>query len=209
MGFLVNTEIFEKNSILYTQGSIVESCVQKYKEKGTSVFAETLVPFLLFICSFERGKSDVRMKLSTFDCLSNYGKASIIKKANLNSLYMEGCQMDIIRAKEIVRTLADGVDPTTGEIFPEDSAYNSPDVIRALFAVLEVVESEMKKDPLRNAGKPWTEVEDDKLRDEFSAGLKLSAIAKEHGRSYGAIESRLDLLGLKKKSFWFFRKKKS
>lgn len=117
--------------------------------------------------------------------------------------------MDIIRAKEIVRTLADGVDPTTGEVFPEDSAYNSPDVIRALFALLEAVEGKTKRELPRNAGKPWTEVEDDKLRDEFSAGLKISIIAKEHGRSYGAIESRLDLLGLKKKSFWFFRKKKS
>ena len=29
--------------------------------------------------------------------------------------------MDIIRAKEIVRVLADGVDPTTGEFFPEDT----------------------------------------------------------------------------------------
>ena len=40
--------------------------------------------------------------------------------------------MDIIRATEIVRTLADAVDPTTGELLPADSVYNSPDVIRAL-----------------------------------------------------------------------------
>ena len=115
--------------------------------------------------------------------------------------------MDIIRAKEIVRILADGVDPTTGEVFPAESVYNSPEVIRALFTLLEQVNICTIKDPLRNAGKPWTDMEDKKLRDEFLSKLKISDIAKEHGRTCGAIESRLDYLGLKKKPFWFFRKK--
>lgn len=114
--------------------------------------------------------------------------------------------MDILRAKEIVRALADGVDPNTGEILPEESVFNSPDVIRALYTLVTCVE-EPKPDPLRNAGKPWTEIEDDKLRDEFASGLRLSDIASEHGRTYSAIESRLDYLGLKKKPFWFFKKR--
>lgn len=105
--------------------------------------------------------------------------------------------MDIIRAKEIIRILADGVDPTTGEILPNESVYNSPDVIRALFTVLERLDYEAN-DPLRNAGKPWAENEDDKLRDEFLAKMKISDMAREHGRSYGAIESRLEHVGLKK-----------
>ena len=112
--------------------------------------------------------------------------------------------MDIVRAKEIVRTLADGVDPSTGEILPDESVYNSPEIIRALFVLLEHVTT---KDPLRNVGKPWTDIEDDKLRDEFLSKIKISDIAKEHGRSYGAIESRLDYLGIKKKPFWLFKKK--
>ena len=118
--------------------------------------------------------------------------------------------MDINRAKEIVRILSDGIDPTTGEVLPAESVYNSPDIIRALFTVLEYVNNkDAVKNPLRNAGKPWTDVEDDKLRDEFSSKLTISDIAKEHGRSYGAIESRLDHLGLKKKPFWLFRRKNS
>ena len=117
--------------------------------------------------------------------------------------------MDIIRAKEIVRTLADGIDPTTGEILPTENVYNSPEVIRALFTLLEYINQDAFKDPLRNAGKPWTDSEDDKLRDEFLSKLKISVIAMEHGRSYGAIESRLDHLGLRKKSFWRFRRKNS
>ena len=115
--------------------------------------------------------------------------------------------MDIIRAKEIVRVLADGVDPTTGEVLPSESVYNSPEVIRALFTLLEYINKDTIKAPLRNAGKPWTDIEDDKLRDEFAAKVRISDIAKEHGRTYGAIESRLDHLGLKKKPFWLFRRK--
>lgn len=115
--------------------------------------------------------------------------------------------MDIIRAKEIIRILADGIDPTTGEVLSSESVYNSPEVIRALFTVLGELEL-TTFNPLRNAGKPWTDSEDDKLRDEFYFKMKTADIAKEHGRSYGAIESRLEHLGLKKKRFWIFKNKK-
>ena len=45
--------------------------------------------------------------------------------------------MELENAKEIVRLLADGIDPTTGEILPKESPYNDPVVIRALFSVIE------------------------------------------------------------------------
>ena len=114
--------------------------------------------------------------------------------------------MDIMRARQILRSLAEGVDPTTGEVLSEENVFNKPDVIRALYTILEVTEP--KKDSLpRNAGKPWTEAEDDKLQDEFASNLKIADIANEHGRSYGAIKSRLEHLGLSKKPFWLFRRK--
>lgn len=117
--------------------------------------------------------------------------------------------MDIAKAKEIVSALAEGVDPTTGEILPENSVYNKGDVVRALYAVLKHLdEKSTKNTPHKNAGKPWTNIEDDHLKDAFMSGVKISEIAKEHGRTYGAIESRLDLLGLKKKPFWIFKSKK-
>lgn len=114
--------------------------------------------------------------------------------------------MDINRAKKMIRTLADGVDPTTGEVLPAESVYNSPEVIRALFALLEQVNGGAPEDPLRNAGKPWANVEDDKLRDEYLSHRKISDMAKEHGRTYGAIESRLEHLGLKKETLLAFQK---
>ena len=116
--------------------------------------------------------------------------------------------MEIAKAREIIRILADGVDPTTGEVLPAESVYNSPEVIRALFAVLEATALQPQNYARRNAGKPWPKAEDEKLKDEFTAKMSISDIAKEHGRTYGAIESRLDLLGLKRKPFWLFGRKK-
>lgn len=119
--------------------------------------------------------------------------------------------MDIIKAREIIKLLADGVDPATGEILPDSSVYSSPEVIRALFTVLDATAPvpAAPLDPHRNAGKPWTDIEDEKLRDEFVSKMKFSDIAKEHGRTYGAIERRLDHLGLKRKPFWLFGRRKS
>ena len=114
--------------------------------------------------------------------------------------------MDINNARKIIRSLAQGVDPTTGDVLSEESVYNKPDVIRALYTVWE--ETVPKPlDPLRNAGKPWTEQEENMLVDEYKAKMKISDIAKEHGRTYGAMESRLEHLGLKKRPFWLFKKR--
>ena len=114
--------------------------------------------------------------------------------------------MDVNHARKIIRSLAEGIDPTTGELLSKESVYNSPEVIRALYTIWEAT-APQSTEPLRNAGKPWTDTEDAKLRDEYVAKIKISDIAKEHGRSYSAIESRLDHLGLKRKPFWLFRHK--
>lgn len=116
--------------------------------------------------------------------------------------------MDILRAREIVRALADGIDPATGEVLDIGCVYNTPEVIRALFKMLEVTANSENENLLYNAGKPWSDKEDLCLRNEFNAKMKTGDIAKEHGRTYAAIESRLAHLGLKKKPFWLFRKKK-
>ena len=50
--------------------------------------------------------------------------------------------MDINRAKEIISALAEGIDPTTGEILPEDSVCNKGEVVRAFYAILNACEDE-------------------------------------------------------------------
>ena len=109
--------------------------------------------------------------------------------------------MDATRARELLSVLADGIDPLTGEVLPREHLCNQPEIIRALHEVLRVSPSTKQKSQPRNAGKPWTEMEEDKLMDEFDAGVKLSEIAQEHGRTKGAIESRLVALGTINKTY--------
>lgn len=103
--------------------------------------------------------------------------------------------MDVARAKELLSVLADGIDPFTGEILPQDHICNRPEMIRAFHAVLSAIPPSKKNHLPHNAGKPWTQAEEEKLLGEFDSGMTTIAIAKAHGRSKGAIESRLVALG--------------
>ena len=105
--------------------------------------------------------------------------------------------MDIKRAKEIISALAEGVDPTTGEILPENSVYNKSDIVRALYTVLNYLDTDKTKRNLPdNAGKPWTNEEEKRLRELYNSGLSKKEIANELCRTTGSISSRLARLGL-------------
>lgn len=109
--------------------------------------------------------------------------------------------MDIKRAIEIVSGLADGIDPINGEVYPDDSPYHNPEIIRALYTILKVAESnktreKRKRSVHQNAGKPWPQQEDQELQKQFEYGWKISEISKMHGRTEWAIRSRLEKLGL-------------
>lgn len=110
--------------------------------------------------------------------------------------------MDIARAKELLSALADGIDPFTGELLPQNHVCNQPEIIRAFHKILHTLSPANTKALPRNAGKPWTKAEEEKLLDEFDSGMTTSAIAKEHGRSRGAIESRLVELGELEKTYF-------
>ena len=110
--------------------------------------------------------------------------------------------MELAAARQIIDTLAQGIHPVTGEVMPEDSPYNAPPVIRALFAVSQALEGGAAPAPARtrreappNAGKPWAAHEDGKLESAFSAGIDLRDIAQELGRTTWAVEARLVKLG--------------
>ena len=65
--------------------------------------------------------------------------------------------MDINKAKEIVSALAEGIDPTTGEVLPDSSVCNKGEVVRALYTVLNCLDTARPKKNLpASAGKPWT-----------------------------------------------------
>ncbi len=105
--------------------------------------------------------------------------------------------MDINRAKEIISALAEGVDPTTGEVLPDNSVCNKGEVVRALYTILNCIdEKKVKKGTPKNAGKPWSAEDDKKLTTLFESGVTNKELAAVFERTSGSINSRLVLLGL-------------
>ena len=108
--------------------------------------------------------------------------------------------MDLIYAKNILKSLADGVNPVTGEILPKSDSCNQPDVIRSLYvAVNELERAEKRSKTLRNlpenAGKPWNSEDDEELCKMFDKGCAVSEICTYFKRTKGSIASRLVRLG--------------
>jgi len=98
----------------------------------------------------------------------------------------------------IVQAFTNGINPITGEIFPDASPYNHPAVIRALFDALRALEKfgqRAKGSIPEHAGNPWTPEEDKSLLGSFGRGTPVKQLAAEHGRTEGAIASRLVKLG--------------
>ena len=114
--------------------------------------------------------------------------------------------MEKTQVASILRSLASGVDPTSNQAANE--VFAQPDVIRALFMAAELVEGgsgangrgtyasgEQRAARPAAAGVRWTDDEDARLCRQFDDGLALSEIAAQHGRTRGAITSRLVKLG--------------
>ena len=94
----------------------------------------------------------------------------------------------------ILESLANGVDPGSGARIPLD-AFHSGDTVRALFAATSLLKDTQVAPKRGKAGARWTEEEDVRLCSEFDGGDSISKIAVLHGRTSGAITSRLVKLG--------------
>lgn len=111
-----------------------------------------------------------------------------------------GGTMKITKAKEIVKLLADGVDPLTGEIYQLESPYQQPDIIRALHValigidLLEKQENKQNKFP-QNAGRTWSTEDNERLITDYDNGESIKDLAEKYERTVGAIRSRLVKLG--------------
>ena len=105
--------------------------------------------------------------------------------------------MELHSARRMVDMLAQGIHPVTGEAMPDDSPYNAPPVIRALFAVSRALDGPPR--PRRaapaNAGKPWREEDDAKLAMAFDQGVPLQQLMNELARTRFSVEARLVKLG--------------
>ena len=104
------------------------------------------------------------------------------------------------KAINILKLLADGMHPVSGEQLERNHVINDPDVIRALNAAVEVLASEETKirrqrDLPERVGKPWSENEDKALINAFEKGVSLNDLVIKHQRTRGAIRTRLVRLG--------------
>jgi hypothetical protein len=104
--------------------------------------------------------------------------------------------MDASKSLEIIQTLADGIDPHTGEEFGPESPYQHPQTVRALFVAIQALERVKKTDDRQrklpdNAGKSWADDEDQRLVSGFDSGKTTKQLAEEHQRTEGSIRSRL------------------
>lgn len=119
--------------------------------------------------------------------------------------------MEFEKAKEIITSLANGIDPVTGEVFPKDSPYNHPEIIRALFFIINELKAFKKPIKLsleekqaqnqingrpRNAGLPWTDLLKKELADLFADKKSINELALHFERTEGSILSELVHQGL-------------
>lgn len=119
--------------------------------------------------------------------------------------------MEIEKATKVISLLADGINPITGEIFDDDSPYNHPTIIRALFTFLSNVRAPKKQNKLsveekqslniengkpRNAGLAWTEELKTEVSKLFVQGKSIDELAQHFERTKGAITSELERQGI-------------
>jgi hypothetical protein len=113
--------------------------------------------------------------------------------------------MERERTLSILKALANGIHPATGEKLAADSPYQHPDTVRALFEAMRALESAAAAGPAAAERRPalpqagsgarWSPEEEQRLVAGFEAGQSVEALARSHNRSRAAIEARLVKLG--------------
>lgn len=108
--------------------------------------------------------------------------------------------METQSALLIVRTLADGIDPQTGESFPKESPFQNAAIVRALVVATQCLEQSIqlarrKQSLPANGGKTWTPEDESHLSEEYDAGKNIDELARELHRTSGAVRARLIKLG--------------
>lgn len=104
--------------------------------------------------------------------------------------------MDDMQAAEILKALAAGSNPASGQPMANPANPQSSEVLRALFLAADALQTRAhagrRQSTLpRNAGKPWTAEEDERLLAGFDAGRKVDELVAAHERTRAGIEARL------------------
>ena len=113
--------------------------------------------------------------------------------------------MDTAYATELLKGLADGINPLTGERLSMEDSCNQPDIIRALHMAVAVMEKKAVKEKVlpENAGKSWAAEDDKDLGEMFDRGCSRKELCEHFKRTSGAIAARLVRIGkIKDRDDW-------
>ena len=115
-----------------------------------------------------------------------------------------------MRNTEIISKLASGINPLNGESLPNDSLYNDPAIIRALFSAIQAMQGENINSPVsnnkqednirqgkpKNAGMPWTQALKNKLSERYKSGFTIEELSISFERTEGSMKAELIRQGL-------------
>lgn len=101
----------------------------------------------------------------------------------------------------IIEALANGIDPITGEMLPDRSPYNQPEVIRSLFQVTKLIhkakkpkrateqkrQENLEKGLPKNFGLAWLEDDINSVINHYKLNVTIDDIAKEQARKPSSI----------------------
>jgi|SRR4029077_1205152 hypothetical protein len=105
--------------------------------------------------------------------------------------------MEIHEAIQVIRALANGVDPETGAALKEESICRVATCVKALNRALSALVSQQDREQNKaaKAGAYWTHTEDVQVCEELRQGMEFKEIAKTHNRTVPSIVARLIKLG--------------
>ena len=105
--------------------------------------------------------------------------------------------MAIQDALKIMRALANGANPETGEALEADSICRKPGIVKALNKSIAALVAAQERERVRpkNAFRTWTRAEDAQVCEAVRKGIPLDEIAKAHNRTVASIVVRLVKLG--------------
>lgn len=108
--------------------------------------------------------------------------------------------MNSLDALRIIKEIASGINPYSGERLIPESVFERADTIRALFlasvALEEFCARERRRNSLpANTGRAWTTEEDQRLTAAFDVGTSLKVLAGDHRRTITSVRLRLLKLG--------------
>ena len=192
-------ENWERNTITNTKLKEVDtSRYPIYNDHSILEIAETALLCLVNISAKKyykdtilirtlHGSSDQRILQDQLNLVPEYGKLTYMDRNSVQKV------VNWLIDKHYIYETHSVLHITNEGLHYKD--YMTPRNMKSLVDLLNGVTEDVKTRKT-NAGASWSQEEDDKLEQEFSSGMSIGEIAKEHGRSYGAIRVRLIKHGL-------------